>query len=182
VLLIVASIVVPVIVLLRVDRETLDRWSLIGQAVTPLSLLYSGLALFAIIFALLMQRRDLHNQREALAIALDEQRRSGEIALRALHVDLIKMALEDEELAEVWPPLAPGVSETRKDHYCNLILNLQKVAYEASTIELDELRGALAHLMQSPDMFAFWTKARSARVSITQGDTGEDHFTALVLQ
>jgi DSBA-like thioredoxin domain len=82
-LLIVASTVVPLLILVRLDDKTLDRWSLIGQAVTPLSVLYSGLALFAIVFALLMQRRDLHNQREELAIALDEQRRSSEIALRA---------------------------------------------------------------------------------------------------
>jgi hypothetical protein len=53
------------------------------------------------------------------------------------------MAIGDRELREVWPPIAPGVAESRKDHYCNLILNLQKVAYEAPTIELAELRGAL---------------------------------------
>ena len=177
---IVTSIVVPLTLLLALDRPTLERWSLIGQAIAPVGLLYSGLALFAIIFTLQMQRRDLHNQRESLTVALDEQRRSSEIALRALHVDLIKMALDDQELAEVWPPLSPGVPETRKDHYCNLILNLQKVAFEAATIEEKELRGALAHLMQSADMYEFWTKVRATRVEITEGDAGEDFFTALV--
>ncbi|WP_322749642.1 MULTISPECIES: DUF6082 family protein [unclassified Frankia] len=179
-LLIIATTIVPTLILLAVDQNTLNRWSLIGQAVAPVGVLYSGLALFAIILTLLLQRRDLHNQGEELAIALDEQRRSSEIALRALHVDLMKMALDDGELAEVWPPLAPGVPETRKDHYCNLILNLQKVAYEASTIEEGELRGALAYLMKSPDMYAFWTKSRATRVEITQGDYGEDYFTEMV--
>jgi hypothetical protein len=178
--LVVASTVVPIVILTRVGNSTLNRWSMIGQAITPLSVLYAGLALFAVVFALFMQRRDLLNQREELAIALDEQRRGGEIALRALHVDLIKMAIDDSELAEVWPPLAPGVPETRKDHYCNLILNLQKVAYEASNIELDELKGALSYLMKSTDMYAFWTKARQTRVDITRGDEEEDLFTALV--
>jgi len=50
----------------------------------------------------------------------------------------------------------------KKDHYCNLILNLQKVAYEAVTIELAELRNALRYLMTSHDMYLFWQKARSS--------------------
>jgi len=90
------------------------------------------------------------------------------------------MAITDPELREVWPPIAPGVAETKKDHYCNLILNLQKVAYEARTIELAELRGALRYLMTSRDIHAFWTKARTARGTITTGDEAEDFFTAEV--
>jgi len=115
-----------------------------------------------------------------LTITREEQQRNSEIALRQLHTDLIKMAITDPELREVWPPIAPGVAETKKDHYCNLILNLQKVAYEAHTIELVELRGALKNLMSSPDMYAFWRKARAARDAVTGGDEAEDFFTAEV--
>lgn len=95
-------------------------------------------------------------------------------------MDVIKMAITDRELLSVWPHVAPGVVETKKDHYCNLILNLQKLAYETETIELDELRGALRHLMRSRDMHAFWRKARTARVAVTGGDEAEDFFTAEV--
>jgi hypothetical protein len=97
-----------------------------------------------------------------------------------LHTDLIKMAINDPELRGVWPPIAPGVAETKKDHYCNLILNLQKVAYEAHTIELVELRGALRYLMASREMYGFWKKARAARSGITAGDEDEDFFTGEV--
>jgi hypothetical protein len=90
------------------------------------------------------------------------------------------MAITDRELRQVWPPISPGVAETKKDHYCNLILNRQKVAYEAHTIELAELRGALQHLMTSRDMYLFWKKARAARGAITSGDEAEDFFTAEV--
>ena len=72
-----------------------------------------------------------------------------------MHTDLVKMAIEDPELLSVWPPVAPGAAETKKDHYCNLILDLQKVAYEAGAIELPELRGALQNLMTSPDVDVF---------------------------
>lgn len=141
---------------------------------------FSGIAFLAVAITLFFQVRDLQNQREELTITREEQQLSGEVALRQLHVDLIKMAIADPELREVWPPIAPGVAESKKDHYCNLILNLQKVAYEARTIERGELRGALDHLMRSPDVYAFWEKARVARAPITGGDEGEDLFTAEV--
>ncbi len=90
------------------------------------------------------------------------------------------MAIEDRELREVWPDVPPGVIETRKDHYCNLVLNLQKVAYETRTIEVEELRGALRYLMTSRDMYLFWEKTRAARIAVTGGDEAEDFFTAEV--
>jgi hypothetical protein len=107
-----------------------------------------------------------------------EQARSSEVILRQLHTDVIKMAIEDPDLLVVWPQMLPGVSETKKDHYCNLILNLQKVAYEADTIELAELRGALNYLMTSHDVYLFWQKARTARIGVTGGDEAEDFFTS----
>lgn len=178
--LVAAGVVVPVVLLLRVDDRTLSRWSQIGQALEPVGVFFSGVAFVGIAVTLFLQGRELQNQREELTITREEQQRNSEIALRQLHTDLIKMAISDRELREVWPPIAPGVAETKKDHYCNLILNLQKVAYEAHTIELAELRGALKNLMSSPDMYAFWRKARAARGAVTGGDEAEDFFTAEV--
>jgi uncharacterized protein DUF6082 len=178
--LVTASVVAPILILLRLDDMTLNRWSQIGQALEPVGVFFSGVAFIGIALTLFLQTRDLQNQREELAITREEQQRNSEVALRQLHTDLIKMAISDRELREVWPPIAPGVAETKKDHYCNLILNLQKVAYEAHTIELAELRGALRHLMASRDMYAFWTKARAARGAVTGGDEAEDFFTAEV--
>ncbi|WP_132156097.1 DUF6082 family protein [Actinomadura sp. 7K507] len=162
------------------DDDELARWSDIGQAIGPVAVFFSGVAFLGITAALLMQGRELRNQREELTIAQEEQARSSEVAMRELHTDLIKMAIEDSELLSVWPAPSPGEQTTRKDHYCNLILNLQKVAYETRTIELPELRSALRFLMTSPDMRAYWTRSRQARVSITDGDNEEDTFTTEV--
>lgn len=170
----------PLIFLLGLDDAELDRWADIGQAVSPVGIFFSGIAFLGIAGALLMQGRELGNQREELAIARQEQARSSELAMRQLHNDLIKMAIEDSELRSVWPAPAPGHQSTRKDHYCNLILNLQKVAYETRTIELQEFRDALRFLMTSPDMCAFWGRTRSARVSVTESDDAEDTFTSEV--
>lgn len=178
--LVTAGVAVPVVLLLHVNDATLSRWSQIGQALEPVGVFFSGVAFIGIALTLFLQSRELQNQREELAITREEQQRNSEVALRQLHTDLIKMAISDRELREVWPPIAPGIAETKKDHYCNLILNLQKVAYEAHTIELAELRGALRYLMASRDMYRFWTKARSARGAITTGDDAEDLFTTEV--
>jgi hypothetical protein len=179
-LLFLGTVLVPIVLLYRADDGTLNRWSLIGQALEPIGIFYSGAALFAVVVALAIQRRQLRTQARELSAALREQERNSEIALRQLHTDLIKMAIEDAELAAVWPPMAPGLRSGRTDHYCNLILNLQKVAYESGTIEKTELAGVLRHLMTSPQMYSFWTKARAARVAVTEGDPGEDFFTAEV--
>lgn len=178
--LVFACVLVPIFLLLRLDRDELARWSDLGQAVSPIGIFFSGVAFIGISAALLMQGRELRNQREELTIAREEQQRSSELAMRELHTDLIKMAIDDPELRSVWPAPAPGHETTRKDHYCNLILNLQKVAYETHTIDLAELRGALRFLMTSPDMRAFWSRTRSAHISITESDGPEEEFTAEV--
>lgn len=130
--------------------------------------------------ALLIQQRELKNQHDEISIARDGQARASEVVMRQLHTDLIKMAIDDPELLGVWPDMAPGMAGSKKDQYCNLILNLQKVAYETHTIELAELRGALRFLMTSRDMYLFWKKVRAARVAVTGGDEGEDFFTSEV--
>jgi len=178
--LVTASVVVPAALLIRADDRTLSRWSQVGQALEPVGVFFSGVAFIGIALTLFLQGRQLQNQREELTITREEQQRSSEIALRQLHTDLIKMAISDRELRQVWPPIGPGIAETKKDHYCNLILNLQKVAYESHTIELSELRGALQYLMTSRDMHLFWKKARATRGDVTAGDQAEDFFTAEV--
>lgn len=149
---ITASLAVPTILLLHLNNNSLARWSEIGQALSPIGVFFSGIAFIGIAVTLLLQRRELQNQRDELAIARDEQVRSSEVVLRQLHTDIIKMAIEDRELLGVWPDVSPGVVETKKDHYCNLVLNLQKVAYETHTVELPELRGILRYLMASSDV------------------------------
>jgi hypothetical protein len=177
---IAASLAVPIILLLRLNDKQLNRWSEIGQALSPVGIFFSGIGFIAVAATLLTQRRELRNQRDELSIAREEQARASEVVMRQLHTDLIKMAIEDPELLTVWPDITPGITESKKDHYCNLILNLQKVAYETHTIELAELRGALRYLMTSRDIYTFWKKVRSARIRVTSGDEGEDFFTSEV--
>lgn len=178
--LVAASVVVPALLLLHANEKALNQWSQIGVALSPVGIFFSGAAFIGIAVTLFMQRRELQNQRVELSLTREEHARNSEFVIRRLHTDVIKMAIEDPELREVWPDVLPGVPETKKDRYCNLILNLQKVAYETHAIELAELRGALRYLMASRDMYLFWEKSRAARIGVTGGDEGEDIFTAAV--
>lgn len=178
--LVAAAVAIPTLLLLRADDQTLDRWARVGEAAGIVGVFFSGVAFIGIAFALVIQQRELLNHRSELDILREEQRRNSEVSLRQLHMDIIKMAISDRHLLSVWPATAARSSRRKKDQYCNLILNLQKVAYETGTIELTELRGALRHLMGSRDMQSFWRRTRTARLAVTEGDPGEDLFTAEV--
>jgi hypothetical protein len=128
--LVAASVVVPALLLLHANEKTLNQWSQIGVALSPIGIFFSGAAFIGIAVTLFLQRRELQNQRVELSLTREEHARNSEFVIRRLHTDVIKMAIEDPELRAVWPDVLPGVPETKKDHYCNLILNLQKVAYE----------------------------------------------------
>ncbi|MEU8800793.1 DUF6082 family protein [Spirillospora sp. NPDC048819] len=90
------------------------RCSDVGQAVSPVAVFFSGAALLGIIAALMMQGRELRNQREELRIVQEEQLRNSELAMRELHTDLIKTAIEDSERLSVWSAPAPDEQTTRR--------------------------------------------------------------------
>lgn len=177
-----AAVVVPAIYLYHVDDAILDRWARVGEAMSVIGVFFSAVAFLVIAGTLVIQQRELSHQREELQLVQDEQRRSSEVALRQLHMETVKLAISDPDLLPVWPGTSASARQQKRDHYCNLILNLQKIAYEAGTIELDELRGALRYLMRSPEMYSFWERTRAARLAVTQGDKDEDMFTAEVDQ
>src|SRR5256885_2340471 len=92
--------------------DTWNRWSAAGQAFGVLTAVFSGFALAALVITFLMQlqelkaqRMELCQQRELLGRAGTALHRSAEAQLRNLHRDLMRLAMEDEELAEVWPTL-----------------------------------------------------------------------------
>jgi len=77
-----ASLVVPAVLLLHVNDETLSRWSAIGQALSPIGVFFSGTAFIGIAVTLFIQRRELQNQRDELGMTRQEQARSSEVTLR----------------------------------------------------------------------------------------------------
>lgn len=170
----------PIILLAHADDRELNRWSAIGQALTPVGIFFSGVAFIGIALTLLLQARDLRNQNDVLDIAREDQRRATLIALRGLHTEIMKLSIDDPELRSVWPGISPDPKDERKDEYCNLILNLQRMFYELHIYTLDELRAMLRYLMKSEEIYRFWKNARETRLSIESGNEVADIFNAEV--
>src|SRR5437764_12386327 len=97
------------------STDTWIRWSNAGQAFGVLTAVFSGFALAALVITFVMQlqelkaqRMELCQQRVLLGQAGTALHRSAEAQLRTLHRDLMRLAMEDEELAEVRPTLVSG--------------------------------------------------------------------------
>jgi hypothetical protein len=70
---IAASLAVPLLLLLRLNDRQLNRWSEIGQALSPVGIFFSGIAFIGVAAALLIQQRELKNQHDEISIAREEQ-------------------------------------------------------------------------------------------------------------
>lgn len=174
--IVTASIVLLVAFLYSAPADQQRIWSNVGQAIGGAASLFSGLALVGLVATLWLQNKQIALQNDQVQVALADQKRGNEVALRQMHMQIIEMAINDPELGRVWPDISPGDPESRIDHYCNLVLYLQKVAFDVGTIDLAELRGALTYLMQSDSIYSFWTRSRIARLDIVVGDEEEEFF------
>lgn len=168
-LLLLASVGIPASLLSRADMSQLEKWYYIGGALAPVGFVLSGLALFYVAGTLRLQQQESRAQRL-------QDARSSEIELRHIHMSLVAMSLQSPELREVWPPLGSSHAESSQDLYCNLVINLQKLAYEAGTIDLEELRGALDNLFTSASIYNFWARSRLVRPQITGAAEDEQTF------
>ena len=161
------------------------RWSNAGQAFGVLTAVLSALALAALLVTfwlqlqeLKSQRIELCQQRELLAHAQTALHRSAEAELRALHNNLTKMAIDDVDLAEVWPPLQAGlpVRRNRQYLYANLILQHAWLYYRVSDYTEAEMRSNLRYLFESPLFREFWLATREPRSSVLVPGTDEFRF------
>lgn len=169
-------------------ENTWDRWSAVGESFGALSAVVSGLALMAFVVTFMSQVRELKMQRAELVLqgeALDKSRaelyRNAEVGIRRLHVTLLRMAFEDERLAEVWPPLEPGLSheQNRQYLYANLIVQHHWLCLRIGDYTEEQAESTMRYLFMSPHMRRYWAAASTARKFLVPG-TDEYYFTQLV--
>jgi hypothetical protein len=162
-----------------------QRWSNAGQAFGVLTAVLSGLAVAALVVTfyfqfqeLKAQRMELCQQREMLGSAQAALHRSAEAHLRALHGGLTRMAIDDEELAEVWPTYATDLPPTRNRQYlyANLILQHAWLAYRVSDHTEAEMRNNLRFLFTSRHIHEFWLATRAYRSKFLVSGTTESLF------
>jgi Family of unknown function (DUF6082) len=170
------------------DASTWVIWGNVGQTFESINALFSGLAFAAIVVTFWFQLRELREQRLELQLqrrsadgSRDALSRAVEADLRSLHLQLIKMSLDDPLLASVWPEVAPGTTETRRRQYLYVNLILQHARFASDLGRYDEVAigGYLRYLLASPVIQEYWSASRAARDASTL-DPRELRFVRLV--
>ncbi|UQU62367.1 DUF6082 family protein [Couchioplanes caeruleus] len=136
---------------------TWSRWSDVGQTFGVLSSIISGLALVAVVLTARVQFRELQ--------------RSAAAELSMLHLEILKMSINDPQLAEVWPAFSPGLSVERNRQflYANIIYQFHWTSLRLNKATDEEALGSMRYLFTSPLMRKYWAAAARARTSLAPG-------------
>jgi len=161
----------------------------IGQIFESVNAAFSGLAFIALVVTfrlqydeLKLQRAELQNQHQAMDKSQGALRRSAEADIRALHMQLIKMSMEDEDLAAVWPQYEGPISAVRskQNKYVNLIIQHHRMLYAMSTYEKSEIVTSMRYLFASPIVRSYWEGSMIARRVFEVSGNAEAEFDAII--
>ncbi|MEV8545623.1 DUF6082 family protein [Streptomyces sp. NPDC051572] len=111
------------------------------------------------------QTAELSLQRESSQDQHKTVQRSAEAAVRARHIKLLEMAINDPELMQCWPIYGVADSdEHRKQYlYCNLIISHHCMCYELGYFTDEEVEQTLYHTFGNEIVCNFWEATRPAR-------------------
>lgn len=152
-----------------------DKWSNVGQTFGVLSSIISSMALAALVITARVQFREMYEthrgmekQHDLLNNSLSELQRTADASDRKMHFEILKMAINDPKLAEVWPPFLPEITDqqNRQFLYANIIYQYQLAARKLSKNRDDELLEAMSYLFASPIMRDYWRAAERAQKSL----------------
>jgi hypothetical protein len=172
VVLVVAGVLAASLAARVESPEVWDRWAKVGDAFGVLNGLLSGMAFVGLVVTLwvqfrelALQRSELRLQRDAIVHSGEELRRSADANLRMLHFELLKMAIDDPALAEVWPDPANAADErhSRQLLYANLVFQHLSLSMLVARYTDEQIREALRYTFDSPLMREYWRLARRAR-------------------
>jgi hypothetical protein len=171
----------------RGSDGTWIRWSNIGETFGAINSILSGLALAALVVTFWVQYREFREQHAELAMqrasvhgAQSELFRSAEANLRKLHIELIKLSLDDEDLAAVWPANPDTPRRRHRQHlYANLIYQHHLLTLRIGEYQAEQVRSSLRHLFTSRPMRAYWRASAPHRTALLPG-TQEHEFAQMV--
>ncbi|MET0493435.1 MAG: DUF6082 family protein [Actinoplanes sp.] len=157
-----------------------SKWSDVGQTFGVLSSIISSLALAALLITARMQfremqenRKELEHQRLSLARNHSEFARTAEANRGLLHLEILKLAINDPKLAEVWPSFAPNLSvdQNRQYLYANVIYQFQLTLMKVTGYDYgdEDVLDVMRYLFTSPVMREYWEAAAQARSSLLPG-------------
>ncbi|MET8251417.1 DUF6082 family protein [Micromonospora sp. NPDC005197] len=151
VLAMLAAVLFSPAVLLWIGRRPGYDWPLlgnVGQTYGAASAILAALALIGVVASLALQAREAKAAREQ--------------ALRALHTDLLKMAIDDPALLECWGPIedAVDVEWFRKHVYANLIVSHWQLMWEVDVLTAQHLEVLADQFFKGHVGRRFWAEAR----------------------
>lgn len=134
------------------------RLSSIGQTYGAASAVLSALALVGVAFSLVLQQR--------------ESRSSREHALRALHIELLRMSLDNDAYLECWGQIGDSVDNRdwyRQHIYINLIVSHWQMMWEIGALSENHLRLVSSQLFRGPLGRKYWSEASRVRPAVEGG-------------
>ena len=153
----------------------------VGQYFDAGSAVFSGLALLLVIGTTVMQRRELAMQRDALSNSNWELQRSAEAELRRLHMELIKMAIDDPSLADAWDDYRTDVPKDRRRQYlyANLIFSHLYLNHKLKIVDDAEMLGHLRAVTRSRIFRDYWAWAAEGRIPL--GENSDERLFGLLV-
>jgi Family of unknown function (DUF6082) len=153
--------------------EEWRTWSDVGQTFGVLSSIISSLALLAVVITARQNSAELERQRRFLTHNHAELRRTSHASLGMLHLELVKMSIEREELAAVWPAIDPDLpAEINRQYlYANLIYSFELRAMQSDIYTESAVARTIRYLFSSPVMRAYWQATRSGRKQLDPTST-----------
>ncbi|MDN3025674.1 DUF6082 family protein [Streptomyces sp. S.PB5] len=133
--------------------EDWERIGNIAQAYGAVSALLSGLAVVGVAASLVLQAREAKAARA----------QNG----RALHMELMKLAMENPEYLDCWggPDSSRTVLLRRQHLYVNLVLSHWEVSYELGNITDHWVAATADELFAGEVGRSFWARARASRIA-----------------
>jgi hypothetical protein len=165
------------------DSDAWRRWADVGQAFGVFSTVVSWMAFVAVVVTLWIQmkelsfqRAELREQRTVAERSGDELRRSADAGMRMLHLELLKMALADPALAQVWPEFRNSGDPARRRQmaYANLVFQHSTLSMVMAGYTDDQVRDSLRYLFASDLMRAYWREGSAVRQQTQK--PGTDHW------
>ncbi|MFC8850407.1 MULTISPECIES: DUF6082 family protein [unclassified Micromonospora] len=147
-------------------------WALlgnVGETYGAASAILAALALIGVATSLVLQGREAKAAREQ--------------SIRALHTDLLKMAIDDPELLECWGPIeeAADLDWFRKHVYTNLIVSHWQLMWEVDVLSEAHLEVLADQFFKGTAGRRFWAEARGPRMKAETSRRAR-RFTAVVDQ
>jgi Family of unknown function (DUF6082) len=173
--MILAGVGVAALLAERGGSADWSRWSDVGQTFGALGSIISGMTLVALVATARAQSREMHEhrreleqQRHSLADNYAELRRTTTAAFRRLHLEILRMSIEDPTLAKVWPPFGPNISSERNKQflYANIIYQFQFTSLHSEGYTAEQALTTLQYLFTSQVMRDFWKASANARSSL----------------